>query len=123
LSCRLTPQVVSGGGGVSMLTIAAYSSESTLLPVTVRRTPWLGILWAAIVLGLASLCLPRRFRVRFAFGALSLLLVGTSLGCRPQSTLSLTPPGTYLVTVAASSAGAGAQISHVLLVQVNVTGR
>jgi hypothetical protein len=123
LSCSLAPPSIHGGSGASLLTIAAYASQGTLLPVRLRPTPWQGICWAAMALGLLGLFVPRRIRCRSAFGALSLLLLGTALGCRAQSNLSLTPPGTYLVTVTASSTQAGTQISHVLYVQVNVTAR
>jgi hypothetical protein len=120
LSCRLSPPSVRGGGA-SLLTIAAY--QGAWLPVRFRPAPWPGMVWAAMVLGLAGLSISKRARWRCACGALSLLLLGTAVACRPQGNLSLTPPGAYLVTVTASSMQAGVPISHALYVQVNVTAR
>ena len=123
LSCDLAPSSVHGGSGASTLTIGAYQAQGAFLPVRIRPTPWQGICWAAMVLGLLGLFAPRRVRCRYTIGALSLLLLATALGCRAQSNSSLTPPGTYLVSVTASSIQAGTQISHVVYVQINVSAR
>jgi len=120
LSCSLAPSTVGGGSGVSTLAITAYQDRVAFLPVRIRATPWQAICLAAMVLGLLGLFVPRRVRCRYAFGALSLLLLTTALGCGPQTMMSLTPPGNYLVTVTASSVQAGKQISHVVYMEINV---
>jgi hypothetical protein len=123
LSCSLAPSTVHNGSGASTLTITAYQARGALMPVRARPAPWQEIFLAAMVLGLLGLFVPRRARCRYAFLVLTLVCFGVGVGCRGQSMLSLTPPGTYLVTVTASSVQAGGQISHVVYVQIIVAVR
>ena len=123
LSCSLAPASLHGGGGASLLTIGTYPGQSAVLPVRFHPGPWLVMVIAAIALGLSELFVSRRVRCVYALGVLCLAGLVISLGCRPPSNSSLTPPGSYVVTVTASSAQAGGQISHVLYVQVSVSAR
>jgi hypothetical protein len=76
-----------------------------------------------LILGLLGSLAPKRVRRLYAFGALSLLLLITAAGCGARTITSLTPPGSYLVAVTASSMQAGKQIAHVTYIQINVTAR
>lgn len=109
-SCSLAPARLSGSGS-ARLTVATGSLAAAVagagLPV------FAGF---ALLLAHAGRARARRPARRLAWLLLPLL----ALGCSSGSTVQQTPPGTYQVTVTASAMQGTAQLTHQLVVPVEV---
>ena len=110
-SCQYTSQTIKGGSGKNTILIA------TTPPQAARLTRPAGGLGSAGVAGLFACLLfifvPRGWRKKFVFVAVFAWLNLLAIGCSdPINLVSGTPPGTYTITVTASTTNQGQQMAH-----------